>query len=60
MEIEDNVMRMREIQGGLEIKPGQKVELNPDSVYHLMFMDLREPLKQGDTRRGQLGFEKAV
>jgi copper(I)-binding protein len=58
MKMDGNVMQMREVQGGLEIKPGQKVELNP-SGYHLMLMELREPLKQGDTLKGQLRFEKA-
>ena len=58
MKMSGNVMQMREVQGGLEIKPGQKVELNP-SGYHVMFTQLREPLKQGDTLKGQLRFEKA-
>jgi len=58
MKMEGGVMHMREVKGGLEIGPGQKVELKPGS-YHLMFMDLREPLKQGEKRKGQLRFEKA-
>jgi hypothetical protein len=58
MKMDGNVMQMRQVQGGLEIKPGQKVELNP-SGYHLMLMELREPLKQGDILKGQLRFEKA-
>jgi periplasmic copper chaperone A len=58
MTMDGNVMHMHEVQGGLEIKPGQKVELNP-SGYHVMFTELREPLKQGDTLKGQLRFEKA-
>jgi len=59
MKMDGNVMQMREVEGGLEIKPGQKIELNPSSGYHVMFMGLREPLKQGDTVKGQLRFEKA-
>jgi len=43
---------------GLEIKPGQTVELKPGS-YHLMFNGLREGLKQGQTINGTLQFEKA-
>ena len=58
MKMDGNVMQMREVVGGLEIKPGQKVQLNP-SGYHVMFTGLREPLKQGDTLKGQLRFEKA-
>ena len=58
MKMNGNVMQMREVREGLEIKPGQKVELNPGG-YHVMFTELREPLKQGDTLKGQLRFEKA-
>lgn len=58
MKMNGNVMQMREIQGGLEIKPGQKIEFNPGG-YHVMFTELREPIKQGDTLKGQLRFEKA-
>jgi periplasmic copper chaperone A len=58
MKMDGNVMQMREVQGGLEIKPGQKIALSP-SGYHVMLMDLREPFKQGDILKGQLRFEKA-
>src|SRR5262249_2814469 len=58
MKMEGNVMQMGEVQGGLEIKPGQKIEFNPGG-YHVMFTELHEPLKQGDTLKGQLRFEKA-
>ena len=52
------VMRMRPVEGGLEIKPGTKIELKPGG-YHVMFMDLKQPLKQGDRISGTLQFEKA-
>ena len=42
MKMAGNVMYMHEVEGGLEIIPGQKIELNP-SGYRLMFMDLRRP-----------------
>jgi len=58
MKMEDGVMKMRELRGGLEIAPGQKVELKPGG-YHVMFTDLTAPLKQGETVKGQLRFEKA-
>lgn len=58
MSVTDGVMRMRELAKGLEIKPGETVELKPGG-YHVMFMDLKEPLKQGATLRGTLVFEKA-
>jgi copper(I)-binding protein len=58
MKMDGNVMQMGEVQGGLEIKPGQKIEFNPNG-YHVMLVDLREPFKQGDILKGQLRFEKA-
>lgn len=58
MSMADNVMRMKPVAGGLEIKPGESVELKPGG-YHLMFMDLTEPLKDGQVVKGTLVFEKA-
>ena len=58
MKMEGGMMQMREVKGGLEIKPGQKVELKPGG-YHVMLMDLRAPFKQGERLKGQLRFEKA-
>jgi uncharacterized protein YcnI/copper(I)-binding protein len=58
MSVQDGVMKMRELGDGLEIKPGQSVELKPGG-FHMMFMDLKEPLKAGQTIKGTLVFEKA-
>ena len=58
MRMEGDVMRMKPVEGGLEIGPGATVELKPGG-YHLMFMDLKEPLKEGETIKGTLVFEKA-
>ncbi len=58
MRMDGNVMRMRALEKGLEIKPGETVELKPGS-YHVMFIDLKKPLKVGDTVKGTLVFEKA-
>ena len=58
MKMEGGTMQMREVKGGLEIGPGQKVEFKPGG-YHIMFVDLRAPFKQGDTLKAQLRFEKA-
>jgi copper(I)-binding protein len=52
------VMRMRPVEGGLAIPAGATVELKPGG-YHLMFMDLKQGLKQGDRVSGTLTFEKA-
>jgi copper(I)-binding protein len=54
----DGVARMREVAGGLEIPAGATVELKP-GAHHLMFLDLKEPLKEGQTMEGTLRFEKA-
>ena len=58
MRLDGDVMRMKPVEGGLEIKPGATVELKPGGL-HLMFMDLKEPLKEGQTVTGTLTFEKA-
>jgi periplasmic copper chaperone A len=58
MTMDHGVMKMRPLAKGLEIKPGATVELKPGS-YHLMFMGLKAPLKQGDRVKGTLVFEKA-
>jgi len=57
MAMVDNVMRMREIKG-LDVPAKGKVELKPGG-YHLMFMELKQPLKQGDKVPVTLKFEKA-
>ncbi len=58
MRLEGDVMRMKPVEGGLEIRPGATVELKPGG-FHLMFVDLKEPLKEGQTVKGTLLFEKA-
>jgi len=58
MTMTDNVMRMRPVEGGLEIKPGASVTLSPGS-FHLMLTDLKHPLVQGQRVKGTLQFEKA-
>jgi copper(I)-binding protein len=58
MSMDDGVMKMRPLPDGLEIKPGATVELKSGG-YHLMFMDIKQPLKAGDTFKATLQFEKA-
>lgn len=55
---EGGVMKMRPLEAGLIIPPGQTVVLKPGG-YHLMFMDLRSGVQEGETVRGSLTFEKA-
>jgi copper(I)-binding protein len=54
----DGVMKMRPLPAGLEIKPGETVELKPGS-FHLMFTQLKQPVVQGKRVKGTLVFEKA-
>lgn len=58
MKMDNGVMKMRPLAGGLEIKPGQSVELKPGG-YHLMFMGLKQPFEKGKRVKGTLTFEKA-
>ena len=58
MKMVGTVMKMRELDKGLDLPPGATVELKPGS-YHLMLMDLKAPAKAGDTIKGTLVFEKA-
>lgn len=57
MKMEGNVMQMRQIDA-LTIPSKGKVNLAPGG-YHLMFIDLKEPLKAGDVVDIQLKFKKA-
>ncbi|GAB2179381.1 copper chaperone PCu(A)C [Dongia sp. agr-C8] len=58
MAMKDGVMAMRELAGGLEIPAGGSVKLQPKS-FHIMFMQLKHPLKAGDLVEVELSFEKA-
>lgn len=58
MSMKDGVMKMGPLEKGLEIKPGATVEMKPGG-YHVMFMDLKSQIKQGDTIDGTLLFERA-
>jgi copper(I)-binding protein len=54
----NGVMTMRPLDNGLAIEPGKTVKLAPGG-YHLMMLDLKKPLKQGDKVPVTLEFEKA-
>jgi len=58
MTMENGVAKMRPVNGGLEIKPGQTVELKPGS-FHIMFVGLKKPLANGDHIKATLMFERA-
>lgn len=58
MAMDNGVMTMRPLDKGLVVDPGKTVKLAPGG-YHLMLMDLKNPLKQGDKVPLTLQFEKA-
>ncbi len=58
MSMTDGVMKMRPLEQGLEIKPGETVEFKPGG-YHLMFIGLTAPVKTGDKPQGTLVFQRA-
>lgn len=53
MAMSSGVMKMRPVDGGIEIKPGQTVTLKPGG-YHLMLEGLKAPLKAGDKLEARL------
>jgi hypothetical protein len=58
MKMDGNVMRMRELDKGLEIPPGATVELKPGGL-HIMFMGLKAPFAKDQRVPITLVFEKA-
>ena len=58
MSMDNGVMKMRPVEGGIEIKPGETVTLKPGSD-HLMLMNIKHPLEAGKTVEATLQFEKA-
>jgi copper(I)-binding protein len=58
MSMDKGVMKMRPLPSGLEVKPGETIELKPSSS-HIMMMDLKEPIQRGKPFKASLMFEKA-
>ncbi len=58
MTMDGGVMKMRPVEGGLEIKPGDSVILKPGDN-HMMFLSLKHPLEQGQTVKVTLKFDHA-
>ncbi|QKV19302.1 copper chaperone PCu(A)C [Oricola thermophila] len=58
MAMEGDVMKMRQLEDGLEIPAGGEVVLKPGG-YHVMFMQMKEQLKPDTGRKAVLVFEKA-
>lgn len=58
MAMDGNVMKMREVQN-IELKPRDKITMNPGDGYHIMLIGLKQPLKRGDKFPLTLTFEKS-
>ncbi|HET7714537.1 MAG TPA: copper chaperone PCu(A)C [Bauldia sp.] len=58
MRVDDGVMTMRPVDGGIEIPPNATVTLAPGG-FHIMFIDLKAPLREGDDFPVTITFEKA-
>jgi periplasmic copper chaperone A len=58
MTMENGVMKMRPVEGGLEIKPGESVTLKPGGN-HMMFLSLKHSLEQGGKVKATLKFDHA-
>ena len=58
MEMADGVMRMREVEGGIEVPAGDKAVLEPGGL-HIMLMGLTQELVEGESFPMTLTFEKA-
>ena len=56
MKMEGGVMKMNEVKGGLDLPAGKAVALKPGG-YHVMLMDLKQPLKKGEAVPISLRFE---
>lgn len=58
MTVSDGVMKMREMADGITVPASGTLELKPGG-FHVMFMGLKAPLKQGELVPVTLTFEKA-
>jgi copper(I)-binding protein len=58
MKMDGNVMRMRELEKGIEIAPGATIDLKPGG-FHIMFMGLKAPFAKDTKVPATLVFEKA-
>ncbi len=58
MKMDGDIMKMRAVQGGLDLPAGKTVELKPGG-YHVMLMDLKAPLAKDSTVPLTLVFKDA-
>jgi periplasmic copper chaperone A len=58
MKMDNGIMKMRPVSGGIEIKPGQSITLGPGGL-HVMLVGLKQQLKEGEHFKATLEFAKA-
>ncbi|WP_426193144.1 copper chaperone PCu(A)C [Massilia sp. DWR3-1-1] len=58
MAMENDVMRMRQV-AGVDLSAGKQTELKPGG-FHIMLIDLKQQVKEGDTVPLQLVFQDAA
>ena len=58
MKMDGDIMKMRAVEGGLDLPAGKAVELKPGG-YHVMLMDLKAPLQKDTTIPLNLVFKDA-
>ncbi|MGF6226774.1 copper(I)-binding protein [Inquilinus ginsengisoli] len=58
MGVKDGIMTMRPVEGGVPVPANGSAALAPGG-YHLMLLELKRPLKAGESFAGTMTFEKA-
>ncbi|MDF2865155.1 MAG: copper chaperone PCu(A)C [Achromobacter mucicolens] len=58
VQTENGVSKMRQVEGGIALPADTEVKLSPGG-YHIMFIKLKAPFKDGATVPATLKFEKA-
>lgn len=58
MKMNGAIMQMRELENGIAVPANATVELKPGG-YHMMFMNVPQPFKEGEMVKATLVFEKA-
>jgi len=58
MSMQGDVMKMRQLEDGIEIPAGETITLSPGGL-HIMFMGLKQAFVEGETIPLTLTFEKA-
>jgi copper(I)-binding protein len=58
MSVDNGVMRMRQVEGGIAVPANGSLQLRPGS-YHIMFMGLKRQLRQGERFPVTLRFQRA-